>query len=157
MSVLKMSSLGLLLLNVLLLLISLSTTHWIDNPVGHFGLWRFCIPLGCGTVQSASDIDAVRAFIIISFLLLLGAATLQILEIWSKNVLNGANKQKFTAILSFGAAFSAVLAMSIFTGLASGRGNPVGFSWSFHLGWLSAALSLLAGVVACVSFKSETQ
>ncbi|KAJ1132502.1 hypothetical protein NDU88_010811 [Pleurodeles waltl] len=152
-----MSSLGLLILNVLLILISLSTVHWIDQPGASIGLWRICISFGCGTVQSAPDIDAVRAFIIISFLLLLVASSLQILEIWFTNVLDGMNKQRLTAILSFGAACSAVLAMSIFTGAARSGGGPVGFSWSFYLGWVSAALSLLAGVIACVSFKSEAQ
>ncbi|XP_078511573.1 lens fiber membrane intrinsic protein-like [Lissotriton helveticus] len=157
MSVLKMSSLGLLLLNVLLLLISLSTTHWIDQPGANFGLWRYCIQLGCGSVPSTSSLDAVRAFIIISFLLLLVATSFQILEIWHKTVLDGTNKQKLTAILSLSAACSAVLAMSIFTGTARRGGSPVGFSWSFDLGWVSAALSLLAGVVAFVSFKQEAQ
>lgn len=152
-----MSSLGLLLLTLLLLVISLSTAHWVDQPGAYFGLWRICFQLGCGSIQSNSYIDAVRAFIIISFLLLLVATSFQVLEIWHKSVLDGMNKQKITAILSFSAACSAVLAMSIFTGWARRGGSPVGFSWSFDLGWVSTALSLLAGVVAYVSFKSEAQ
>lgn len=157
MSALKLSSLVLIIISLIVILISLASDYWIAGPGSYFGLWRICTRGICVTLGSAADIDATRAFIIISFLLLVASAVAQILEIWINNVSMGINKQKLVTILTFCAACSAIIAMGIFTGSAGRAGDNVPYSWSFALGWVSAGLSLLAGVVALMSFKKEAQ
>ncbi|XP_069460909.1 lens fiber membrane intrinsic protein-like [Ambystoma mexicanum] len=149
-------SLVLLLLSALFNVISLATDFWITAPGGHFGLWRLCALNICGTLGKGAEIDATRAFSIISLLLLLVAVMMQILEIWSKTVLSGTNKQKLTAILSFCAGASALIAMSVFTGSFRPAGSTR-FSWSFALGWVSTALSLVAGAAAYLAFNNNPQ
>ncbi|XP_078511576.1 lens fiber membrane intrinsic protein-like [Lissotriton helveticus] len=157
MSALKLSSLVLIIISLIVILISLASDYWMSGPGTFFGLWRICVQGICGTLGSAADIDATRAFIIISFLLLVLSAVAQILEIWINNVSMGMNKQKLVTILNFCAACSAIIAMGIFTGSTSSSGATLSYSWSFALGWVSAGLILLAGVVALVSFKKEAQ
>ncbi|XP_078511574.1 lens fiber membrane intrinsic protein-like [Lissotriton helveticus] len=154
MSALKLSSLVLIIISLIVILISLASDYWISSPGSFFGLWRWCLLGICTTLGSAVDIDTTRAFIIISFLLLVLSAVTQFLEIWINNVLMGMNKQKLVTILNFCAACSAIIGMSVFTGFA---GVNAPYSWSFALGWVSAGLSLLAGVVALVAFKKEAQ
>ncbi|XP_069057301.1 lens fiber membrane intrinsic protein-like [Pleurodeles waltl] len=157
MSALKLSSLVLIFVSALVVLISLASDYWISSSVSFFGLWRLCVQGICTSLGSAADVDATRAFIIISFLLLVASGVLQILEIWISTVMAGVNKQKLVTIMNFCAACSAIIAMGVFTGSANSAGAGVPFSWSYALGWVSVGLSLLAGVVALVSFKKEAQ
>ncbi|XP_069460908.1 lens fiber membrane intrinsic protein-like [Ambystoma mexicanum] len=153
---LQVSSLVLLLLSAIVNVISLATDFWIAASGSHFGLWRVCILDICGTLGNGADIDATRAFSIISLLLLLVAVLMQILEIMFNTVLSGTNKQKLTAILSFCAGASALIAMSVFTGSARPSGSTT-YSWSFALGWVSTGLSLVAGAAAFLAFKHNPQ
>ncbi|XP_069460907.1 epithelial membrane protein 1-like [Ambystoma mexicanum] len=147
---LQVSSLVLLLLSAIFNVISLATDSWITTPGVRFGIWRLCDLNACGNLRNDADIDATRAFSIISFLLLLVAFFVQIYEIWSETV------KKVTGFLSFCAGVCALIGMSVFVGSFRSAGFTT-YSWSFALGWVSTGLSLVAGAVAFVTFKNNPQ
>lgn len=157
---LKVSGLLLSLISTILLIVSIATNQWVVTPTFYFGLWVVCTDAFsetyCNSISSVSVfLNVTRAFLIISIVFLVMAVSMQSSAIKGHNLLGTLNMQKQAGSWSFNAGVFTVIGMSVFTATSGINPRTDYYSWSYALGWVSAAINLAAGIIGYYVFKKE--
>ncbi|XP_078511577.1 lens fiber membrane intrinsic protein-like [Lissotriton helveticus] len=157
---LKVSGLLLSLISTIALIVSIATNHWAVTRKFYFGLWVACFDAFsesfCNSISSVSVyLNVTRAFLIIALVFLVLAVSTQISVIKGQNSLGKMNMQKQAGSWSLNAGVFTVIGMSVFTATSGINPRTDYYSWSYALGWVSAAVSLVAGIIGYYVFKKE--
>ncbi|XP_078507182.1 lens fiber membrane intrinsic protein-like [Lissotriton helveticus] len=153
---LKVSGLLLTLTSTIALIVSIATNQWVVTPDVYFGVWVACTDSFCTSIPSVSVfLNVTRYFLVISLVLLMLAVSMQISAIKGHNLLGKLNMQKQAGSWSLIAGVFTVIAMSVFTATSGINPRTDYYAWSYKLGWVSAGVSLVAGIIGYYVFKKE--
>ncbi|KAJ1132510.1 hypothetical protein NDU88_010819 [Pleurodeles waltl] len=153
----KVSGLLLNLISAIALIVSVATNQWVVTPTTYFGLWIACIDLYsdsfCRTIPSVSVfLNVTRTFLLMSIVFLVMSEIMQLVAIKSPNLLRKMKMHKLVRTWCLNAGLFTVIGMSVFTATSGINPETDHYSWSYALGWVSAAVSLVAGIIAYYVF-----
>ncbi|XP_030068763.1 lens fiber membrane intrinsic protein-like [Microcaecilia unicolor] len=157
MSVWRLPGFILTVLSTLFVLVILASPNWAYGHGVYFGLWVVCRSQVCSsTIEIGGGYYAVRAFILIAFILWVVALVLLAMALWFNTAFPSVGKMKHAANLCISAAIFTFLGMAVFTGTINSLSGFM-YGWAFGLGWFAALLSITAAVVVMLAFKAEPQ
>nr|XP_048683993.1 protein NKG7-like [Caretta caretta] len=161
---LQVPSTALALLSLLLLVVALSSDHWLEarrNGIFvHSGLWKICVNSVCGMPSKLPDyIEATKMFLMLGLLAgLLSAFSL--LALLRGSSFDTVSPFVVSAMGSFSAGFCILIALTVFTSefaeVMKVTWLHVSFGWSWGLGWASIPLFLLTGGVTLLAQESNS-
>ncbi|XP_077196939.1 protein NKG7-like [Paroedura picta] len=147
---LKFSALICCFISIVLLVIVLTTSDWVEANE-HAGLWIVCNDTRCNPVgmQMQGYIHATRALLIIGLI----AGTVSFIDLcasFGHAYFTAGSWTKFTSKASFFAGLSVLAALGTFTGgyFVSGVVALKSLGWTYGLGWVPAPLFFITDWLA---------
>ncbi|XP_057303612.1 lens fiber membrane intrinsic protein-like [Hydractinia symbiolongicarpus] len=142
-NLLKHINFALIAFAALFAVLATAGNHWRTLKTdhnNHLGLWKQCTAIGCST----HDIESVRptqVLMVLSCICFVFIFAYMLLLHFVKTL-----SPKFTAILLLITFVFEVAAMGYFTHKM--QDDLHSFEWSFALGWVSAGLALITGIIS---------
>ncbi|XP_067414614.1 protein NKG7-like [Emydura macquarii macquarii] len=156
----RIASVVLALLSLLLLVVTLVSDNWMRGTEWmHYGLWRTCSLQICTLypTEVSGCFHTTRFFMILA--MFAGFLTsFAIVASFCCSHFRSMSLITFSALSSFSAGVSAMVAMAVFTNAVADGQNFIeetaSFSWAYGLGWLSSLLCSGTGAVILLTQRS---
>ncbi|XP_077196996.1 epithelial membrane protein 2-like isoform X2 [Paroedura picta] len=145
-----------ILLGSVVLLISVTTDHWLSDGRYITGLWGSCMkpicPTDADTLASEKEILEVTRSMMMLGVLCAGVSLLLISVSFFQNRVGACSLGRISAIASFAAGTFAMIGMSVYSEefFDDREESSIEAEWSFDAGWVAFPLLYLAGSIAVV-------
>ncbi|KAI0242669.1 hypothetical protein LSAT2_012086 [Lamellibrachia satsuma] len=152
-------------ISLLLLIIALASTSWLEANQYRQGLWQECNwtdvkPTSCSNNPTKAWIQTCGAFCVIAFLVALTGTVLNGVGLATRNPDRKFTFYRIAMCLHFGAIACIVIAVIVFPAMfmqeINQRGKPAWyFGWAYGVAWGAAIFILGAAVLLLLDRESE--